>query len=171
MNRVRTPHLEPLEGRRLLSGAHARVAHAHVHAHPAVTAAPLVFSGTLAVNTHASTSQSNQNGGLTTVAPVSGQLAGLGHVHGVWFESSDQFGNYMGPDTITLHTAQGGFTIAFSNASSGPAHRSGHTVYYQHAQHSVSSSGAFAKASETGAINLNENASHTQVVSLTLNGQ
>lgn len=171
MNRMRTPHLEPLEGRRLLSGAHARVAHLHAHAHPALAAAPLVLDGTLAVNSRASASQSNQNGGLTTVAPVSGQLAGLGHVHGVWFENSDQFGNYMGPDTITLHTAQGGFTIAFSNASSGPAHRSGRAVYYQHVQHAVSSSGAYAKASESGTINLNENASHTQVVSLTLNGQ
>ena len=67
----------------------------------------------------------NLDGGYTTSVPVSGQLNGLGQVHGVWYESTDQFGDYLGPDTITLHDAQGGFTIAFSNASPGPAHKNG----------------------------------------------
>ena len=87
----------------------------------------------------------NLDGGYTTSVPVSGQLNGLGKVHGVWYESTDQFGDYLGPDTITLRGAQGGFTIAFSNASPGPAHKNGHTVYYQHAQRFDGGSGAYAE--------------------------
>jgi hypothetical protein len=169
MNHVRILHFDPLEARELLSRAHAAVAHAaRAHAAPAVAAAPLVLDGTLTVNNRAATSTTNLDGGYTTSVPISGQLAGLGEVRGVWYESTDSLGNYLGPDTITLRGTQGGFTIAFSNASCGPAHRNGHTVYYQHAQHAVSGSGAYAGAAESGTIDLNENPAHTSVVSLTL---
>jgi hypothetical protein len=170
MKRVHSLHFEALEGRELLSRAHAAVAHAaRVHATPAIAGAPLVLDGTLTVNNHAASTDTNLDGGYTTSVPVSGQLSGLGEVRGVWYESTDQFGDYLGPDTITLRSAQGSFTIAFSNASSGPAHKIGHTVYYQHAQHAVSGSGAYAGTTESGSINLNENAAHTRVVSVTLN--
>jgi hypothetical protein len=161
MNRDRTLHFEPLEGRQLLSGAHARARHA-------ATAVPLVFSGTLTVVNTAASANTNMDGGYTTSAPVVGQLSGVGHVHGVWYESTDQMGDYMGPDTITLHGPKGGFTIGFSNASSGPAHKVGRTVFYEHAQHVISSSGGYAGASESGTIDLNENRQHTGVVSMTL---
>ena len=166
MNRVHSLDFDSLEGRELLSRAHALVAHA-ARAH-AATGAPLVLNGTLNVNMHAATSLTNLDGGTTISAPVSGTLAGLGQVRGVWYEGTDQFGDYAGPDTITLRGSQGGFTIAFSNASSGPAHRNGHRVYYQHAQHVVSGSGAYARAAESGSIDLNENPAHTSVASITL---
>ena len=169
MNRDRTLHFEPLEGRQLLSGTHARASHAgRAHASPATAAAPLVFSGTLTVDNKQAATNTNMYSGYTTSVPVVGQLSGVGHVHGVWFESTDQFGNYLGPDTVTLHGAKGSFTIAFSNASSGPAHKDGKTVYYQHAQHAISGSGAYAGATESGTIDLNENRQHTAVTSITL---
>lgn len=172
MNRIRNLHVEHLESRELLSGAHAARAHAaRAHAAPAAAAAPLVLDGTLTVNNRAASTDTNLSGGYTTSAPVSGQLGGLGKVRGYWVESSDGFGNYMGPDTITLRGAQGSVTVSFNDGTPGPAHRRGHTVYYQHAQHARGGSGAYAGATEAGTIDVNMNAAHTTVVSLTLQGQ
>jgi hypothetical protein len=166
MKRVHSLRFESLEGRELLSGAHA-AAHP-ARSHTAVAAGPLVLDGTLTVNNRAALTNTNLDGGYTTSVPVSGSLSGLGEVHGVWYESTDQFGDYLGPDTITLRGAQGGFTIAFSNATPGPAHKDGHNVYYQHVQRFDGGSGAYARATESGTIDLNENAAHTQVASVTL---
>ncbi len=170
MSRVHSLGFEALESRELLSRAHPAIAHAAKdHARPAAVGAPLVLSGTLTVNNRAATTNQNLDGGYTNSVPVSGQLSGLGQVSGVWYESTDSYGDYLGPDTITLHGAQGSFTIAFSNATSGPAHSTGHhTVYYQHAQHVISDSGAYAGAKESGSIDLNMNAKHTTVESITL---
>src|SRR5262249_47181891 len=124
MKRVHSLRFEALERRELLSRAHAAGAHAAmVHATPAIAGAPRGLDGTLTGNHHAASTDMNLDGGYTTSVPVSGQLSGLGAVRGVWYESTDQFGDYLGPDTITLRGAQGSFTIAFSNASSGPAHK------------------------------------------------
>lgn len=157
--------VESLEGRRLLSGAHA----AHARAHPA-DAGPLSVSGTLTVNNKQAMTTTNYDYGYTTEVPVSGTLVGIGKVRGNWVESTDQTGDMAAPDTVTLKSAQGSFTIAFSNANQVPASKSGSTVYYQHPQKLISSSGAFAGDTESGAIDLNENARHTQVVSITLSG-
>jgi hypothetical protein len=172
MKRAHSLQFEALEGRELLSGAHAAAHAAHAaraKAHPAA-AGPLTFNGTLTVNNKQAMTDTNLDGGYTTSVPVSGQLSGVGAVHGVWYESTDQFGDYLGPDTITLRGSQGSFTIAFSNATSGPAHKNGSAVYYQHAQKFDGGSGAYAGASESGSIDLNENAAHTAVVSVTLSG-
>ncbi len=171
MSRRRTLLFDPLEGRELLSRMHHPWAHVH-RGHPAVAMAqkPLSLSGTLTVENQASASNSNQLGGTSTSIPIRGQLAGIGPVHGLWLENSDSSGAYIGPDTITIRAAHGAFTIAFSNASSGPVHRTGKMVYYQHFQHVISSSGIIAHSTETGSINLNLSPSQTNVASLTLNG-
>jgi hypothetical protein len=156
---------EPLEGRRLLSGAHA----AHDRARPA-DAGSLSISGTLTVNNKQTITTSNYSYEYTTEAPVSGTLVGIGKVRGDWVENTNQTGEMASPDIITLKTPKGGFTIAFSNASSGPAQKNGATVYYQHPQKLIAGSGAFAGATESGSIDLNENAKHTEVESITLSG-
>lgn len=170
MRRAHSLRFDALEARELLSGAHAARAHAaRAHAAPAAVGAPLVLDGTLTANNRAASTNTNTAGGYTTSVPVSGQLSGLGLVHGVWSESTDSLGQYLGPDTVALHGSQGSFTVAFSNATPGPAHRTGpHSVYYSHAQRLSSGSGAYAGARESGTIDLNMNASHTTVVSLTL---
>jgi hypothetical protein len=172
MRRVRFLRFDSLESRELLSRAHGALGHAaraHAQARPAA-AAPLTLSGTLTVVGRAGTTSPNLDGGYTTSMPVKGQLDGLGAVHGVWSESTDSLGNYLGPDTVTLRDAQGAVTVAFSDAMPGPAHSSGpHAVYYQHAQHVLGGSGAYAGAVESGTIDLNMNAAHTTVVSMTLN--
>lgn len=169
----RTFQFDALETRELLSVAHApRWHHPHhprVHARPTIAAATLVLDGTLTVNNRGANSVPNLAGGMTNSVPVSGQLGSLGQVRGTWYESSDSFGNYVGPDTLVLHAAHGGFTVSFNNAAPGPAHPSGHgTVYYQHPQRAGSGTGAFAGAREIGTIDLNMNHGHTTVVSLTL---
>jgi hypothetical protein len=173
MGRAYSLRFEALESRELLSTAHAAVAHAaRAHARPAAVGAPLVLDGTLTVDNRAATTNQNLDGGYTTSAPVSGQFGGLGQVHGVWYESTDSYGDYQGPDTITLHDAQGAFTVEFNDGTPGPAHSTGHhTVYYQHAQHVASGSGAYAGATESGTIDLNMNAKHTAVESMTLSSE
>jgi hypothetical protein len=169
MSRVHAPGFDALESRELLSRAHGAAHHGRAHAGPAEVGAPLVLDGTLTVDNRAAATNQNLDGGDTTSVPVSGELNGLGQVRGVWYESTDAYGDYLGPETVTLHGAQGSFTIAFNNGTSGPAHpTAGHTVYYQHAQRVVSGSGAYAGAAESGSIDLNMNAKHTTVVSMTL---
>jgi hypothetical protein len=170
MNRAHSLRFDTLEARELLSGVRAARTHAAgAHAAPASVGAPLVLAGTLTADQHAATTTMNMDGGYTSSVPVSGQLSGLGQVHGVWSESTDVYGQYLGPDTVTLHGSQGSFTMAFSNATPGPAHRTGpHSVYYRHAQRLSGGTGAYARAKESGTIDLNLNASHSTVESLTL---
>ncbi len=165
MSHPHSLHFDALESRELLTGAHAAPAHA-----AAALTTPLVLQGTLTVNNHAAMSTTNMDGSSTTSVPVSGPLAGLGKVHGVWYESTDGFGNYLGPDLIRLRAARGTFTVAFSNQSPGPAHRTAaRTVYYEHNQRVQGGTGPYAGARETGTIDLNMNAAHSAVQSLTLN--
>jgi hypothetical protein len=165
MAHAHSPHFDTLEARELLTGSVA----AHGHPSPAA-AAPLVLEGTLTVNNRAAMSVANLDGSSTTSVPVSGRLAGLGVVRGAWNESTDPYGDYQGPDTIHLRDAQGTFTVVFSNQSPGPAHRAGaRTVYYQHNQRVQGGTGAYARARESGTLNLNMNAAHSAVASLTLN--
>jgi hypothetical protein len=168
MSRVHSLHFESLEARELLSAAHT----AKAHAKAAVATVPLVLNGTVNVNNGAAQSDQNLDGGYTTSVPVSGQLGALGQVTGIWYESSDSMGDYLGPDTITLHDSQGVFTIAFNNGSSGPAHRTGpHSVYYQHKLQIEGGSVAYAGDTGSGTIDLNMNPAHTKVQSITLNAQ
>jgi hypothetical protein len=173
MSRVHSLHFEALESRELLSTAHPAAAHAaKAHTKAAVATVPLVLNGTINVNNGEALSDENMDGGYTTTVPVSGQLGALGQVTGMWYESSDEYGDYLGPDTITLHTSQGAFTIAFNNGSSGPAHRTGpHSVYYQHKLQIEGGTGAYSGDTGSGTIDLNMNAAHTLVQSITLDAQ
>jgi hypothetical protein len=178
MSRVHSLHFESLESRELLSTAHPAAAHtaaahtAKAHVKAAVAKVPLVLNGTVNVNNGEALSDENLDGGYTTTVPVSGQLGELGQVTGIWYESSDSMGDYLGPDTITLHTSQGAFTIAFNNGSSGPAHRTGpHSVYYQHKLQIEGGTGAYSGDTGSGTIDLNMNAAHTLVQSITLDAQ
>jgi hypothetical protein len=154
-----------LETRTLLSAIHR----APAHDQPAPGTVPLVFDGTLMVGNKSPMSTMNQDGSTTTSVPVAGRLGTLGEVRGVWNESVDQFGDYLGPDTLRLHTANGTFLVAFDNASSGRAHRVAKgVVYYQHPQRVYNPTGAYAGQVESGTIDLNLNRAHTHVMSLRL---
>ncbi len=83
-----------------------------------------------------------------------------------------QHGGYVGPDTITLHGAGGAISIAFNDGTPGPAHRAGpHSVYYQHPLRIQGGTGGYAGYTGSGTIDLNMNAAHTEVESITLNAQ
>ena len=124
MSRVHSLGFEALESRELLSRAHPAIAHAAKdHARPAAVGAPLVLSGTLTVNNRAATTNQNLDGGYTNSVPVSGQLSGLGQVSGVWYESTDSYGDYLGPDTITLHARRGASPSHSATRPPGPPTR------------------------------------------------
>ncbi len=171
MKRVRSLRFEALEARQLLSMAHAHAAVAHA-ARPA--APPGVLNGTLAVdnNPGASITTENEDGSMTTSVPVAGQLGALGQVHGIWDESVDSLGAYEGPDTLTLHASNGALVVAFNNASSKPANvKVRGAVTYEHPQMAYGGTGAYARPSESGTIELTTNVARTEIVSMTLHTQ
>src|SRR5271166_2434893 len=119
MKRVHSLRFEALEARQLLSRAHVHVAVARA-GRPALT--PVVLNGALNVDNNpiATTTTQNEDGSMTTSVPVTGQLGALGDVRGIWNETVDSFGDYEGPDTLTLHTSNGALVVAFNNANSRP---------------------------------------------------
>ena len=167
MRRTHSLRFDALEARKLLTKAHVTA----VHPAAAVAATPVVLTGTLSVNKNDAVTNDNVDGSTTTSVPVSGRLGTLGKVQGVWYENADQFGDYMGPDTIELvtHSPKGALTVAFNNQNAGPLHLIGHsTGYYQHAQRLEGGTGAFAKASENGSIEVMVSSTKKTVESLEL---
>jgi hypothetical protein len=166
MRHVYPLRFDTLESRQLLSRAHLPVVHA-----ARVAAAPIVLDGTLSVdNKHnAISSTMNADGSSTTSVAVAGQLGALGPVHGVWYENQDAFGNYQGPDTLRLRDAKGTITLAFNNLNPSTPHaKLRGAVVYEHTQRFYGGTGAYARASESGTIELTTNAARNEVVSLTL---
>jgi len=169
MKHVRSLRFETLETRQLLSRAHVAVAHA-----ARAAAVSLVLNGTLSVdnNPHATSMTTNVDGSTTTSVRVSGQLGNVGQVRGVWNETVDQFGDYQGPDTLILRDAKGSFDVAFNDQNSKPTHAKARgAVSYEHAQTVPGGNGAYARATESGSIEVTTNAARTQIVSLTLQTQ
>ncbi|MGZ3413134.1 MAG: hypothetical protein ACXWNX_04910, partial [Isosphaeraceae bacterium] len=157
MKHVHSLRFETLEARQLLSRAHVHAAVAHA-ARPVAT--PVVLNGTLTVdnNPNATTTTTNEDGSITTSVPVAGQLGALGEVHGIWDETVDSFGDYEGPDTPTLHDSKGTFAIAFNNENSPRADvKVRGAVSYEHPQIIYGGTGAYARASESGSIELTTN--------------
>jgi hypothetical protein len=157
---------EALESRQLLSRAHLPLVHA-----ARVAATPVVLDGTLIVDNkrNAVTSTMNPDGSSTTSDAVAGQLGALGTVHGVWYENQDAFGQYQGPDTLHLRDSKGTMTIEFNNLNpSVKRARAQGPVAYVHTQRLYGGTGAYARASESGTIEVTMNAAGTEVVSLTL---
>jgi len=169
MKHVHSLRFETLEARQLLSRAHVAVAHA---ARPPAT--PVVLNGTLTVdnNPSATTTTMNEDGSMTTSVPVAGQLGALGQVHGIWNETVDSFGDYEGPDTLILHASNGAFGVAFNNENSPRAGvKVGSAISYKHTQVILGGDGAYARALESGSIELTTNAARTEIVSMTLHSQ
>lgn len=152
-----------LEPRALLSATHSAAAHSAARG-PSV---PLELDGTLTVNNSSPITTQNDDGSTTTSVRVAGRLTSLGMVRGYWNESVDEYGDYLGPDTIQLRTSKGTFEVAFGNASPGPAMRQANdAVSYQHAQRALGASGAYRGDTESGTISLIMNRSQTLVASM-----
>ena len=167
MRHVRSLCLEALEERKLLSRGQIVA-----HAKHAVVATPLVLSGTLTVKNTRTTVTMDEQGDTTTSTPVSGQLGTLGEVRGIWNESADSEGDYVGPDTLQLHNAKGTFNVAFNADNPGQLHRiAGGGVYYQHPQLVSGGTRAYARVKESGTIELTTNTARTAVESMTLTTQ
>ncbi len=162
MTHAHSLRFETLEARQLLSITHVAVAHAARAAAP-----PFILNGTLTLdnNPDASSTIRNAEGFMTTSVPVAGQLGMLGQVHGIWEETVDAHGDYEAPDELILRDSKGSFVVAFTQ----PAHtKAPGGVSYERAQVVLGGTGAYARASERGSIEVTTNAARTQVVSLTL---
>jgi hypothetical protein len=167
MRHVRPLGFDDLEARKLLTKVH----HAAVHADPVATevAIPLTLDGTLVLHNKAAAVQTDALGDQTTATPVSGVLGGLGMVRGVWDESVDQNGAYLDPDIIQLHNSKGSFVIAFDATTLGQGEQAANgTVFYGAAQQLENGTGAFARSTESGFVQVNTNAKETVDESLTL---
>ena len=167
MSHVRSLCFDALEERKLLSRGHVVA-----HAKHAVVATPLVLNGTLTVNNRGTTTSMDEQGDTTTSTPVAGQLGTLGEVRGIWNESADSEGDYLGPDTLKLHNAKGSVNVAFNADNPGQLHRiAAGGVYYQHPQLVSGGTRAYAHVKESGSIELNTNAARTVVESMTISTQ
>jgi hypothetical protein len=160
---VGIPHVhslsfERLEARQLLSNTHVAVGNA---------APALVFNGTLTVDNNPGVSSTIRNGEglMTTKVPVAGQLGTVGQVYGKWEVTVDAHGSSAAPDELALRDSKGSFVVAFTP----PAHpKEGGGVSYERPQVVLGGTGAYAKASETGSVEVTTDAAGTQVVRLTL---
>ncbi len=131
---------------------------------------PITLNGTLTVDSNPSQTTSTQNadGSTTTSVPVAGQLPGIGFVHGIWDETFDSFGDYEGPDTLTLRTTKGVFAVAFNNDNTSAKVKAHGPVSYEHLQIVEGGAGVYARATESGTIELTTNAAQTEVATMTL---
>jgi hypothetical protein len=163
MPKSRSLRFDALEGRQLLTAAHAA---AHHVVQPKTA---LDLTGTLSVQTSKMSEIQNSDGSVTTTLPVSGKLGNLGSLHGTWYETVDAYGDYEGPDTIDLKSPKGELEIAFSNANPGKAIQAGpKAYYYQHNQTLLAGTGAYKRTSESGKIDLNTNGSKNSIVSVSI---
>jgi hypothetical protein len=165
MSHARELRFEALEARNLLSGA----AHVAPSARHAAAATALVLNGTLNVDNSASSTTTDVEGDTITSTPVKGKLGALGEVHGTWTESADEFGDYLGPDTLQIRAANGTFVVAFSEQRTSGRHRiAGGAVTYQAPQIASNGTGAYARTTESGLIQFTTNSAHTSVANMTL---
>ena len=156
MRHVHPLGFDDLEGRKLMSKAHARVV-------------PLVLEGTLAVDRKAASSTMDMYGDTYRTTPVSGTLVGVGKVRGTWQEGADYYGDPIGTDTIQLKDPKGSFTVTFDPTRLGKEHPvAGGQAFAAIAQQVRGGTGAYAKASENGSIVVTTNAAKTAVESITL---
>ncbi len=165
MSHARALSFDALEARKLLSGS--RVAAPHTT--PMIAATPVVLAGTLTVKNSAAITNTNPDGSSTTSTPVTGRLAALGKVRGVWNQTVDEFGDTEGPNVLRLAVPNGSLIVTFNTLTAVKAHPAGHgTVYYPRAQEVLEGTGAYAGATESGMIDLTTNHSRSQIVSLVL---
>ena len=158
---------ESLEEKKLLSGSHVAA-----HNRAAVATTLLELTGTLKVHNQAAMTSTDENGDVMTSTPVTGQLGSLGEVRGTWNTASDEYGDYMGPDTLQLRTANGSFVVQFSEQNiDSVQHLAGGATETVHPQLASDGTRAYARAKESGTIELTSNPARTAVGSMTLTAQ
>ncbi len=167
MTRSRSLQFEPLEVRKLLSRAHLAVANGTV----ADFATPVNLDGGLAVVNRAAVVIPNNDGSTTSETPVSGMLGSLGKVRGIWFETVNSLVHYQGPDTIRLRNSKGTMVLAFNDLNSLRVSSPVQNTSYTYFQMGYGGSGAYAKVSESGSLEVVLNPAKTAVTSMVLQSQ
>jgi hypothetical protein len=132
----------------------------------------VVLTGTLSVDNSAATVTEDEEGDVMTSTPVAGQLGGLGEVHGLWNVTNDQYGDYMGPDSLQLRTDSGSLVVQFSEQNTDAVHHiKGGAIASVHPQLASDGTGAYARTRESGTIALTTNSARTLVESMTLTSE
>jgi hypothetical protein len=111
-NRRRTPRLEPLEGKQLLSTAHA---HVTVHKPPAVHPASPPLIGALVASTH--TTVQDAVLAQTVTMPFSGSAGAMGRVRAVLTEDIDQSAEAVAKGNLVLTNGSGTITLSFGRVN------------------------------------------------------
>jgi hypothetical protein len=171
MRQSRSLGFDDLETRKLLSKIHHPAAEPKAKAAAAPAAVPMALNlnGTLLVDMKAASQSQDEDDDTTTTVPVSGTLGSMGKVHGEWNESVDEFGDYLGPDTIEFANSQGTYTISFNSANLKNAHKVGkESIFPTLAQELDGATGIYAKASETGSIQVTLNPSKGVAETMTI---
>ena len=154
----RSLSFEALEERKLLSRGHIGSCQASGRRDP------VVLNGTLTSQNKGTTVSMDDQGDTTTSIPVSGQLGTLGRCPRNLERERRFRGGLPRARTLQLHNAKGSFIVAFNADNPGQLHRiAGGGVYYQHPQLVSGGTRAYARATESGTIELNTNSARTVV--------
>lgn len=165
MRHVHSLGFDDLEAKKLLSKAVVPAPHTT----PMVAATPIELNGTLAVDNNGASQTQSADGGTVTMTPVTGRLATLGKVRGVWSETTGPYGDIEGLDVLRLRGPKGMIVLEFNNASPGAVHKAAHgAVYYTETQVVGASSGGYAGSTETGSIELFPNSGRSEIASFVL---
>jgi hypothetical protein len=156
-DRRKSPRLEALEGKQLLSTVHFNhiVAKAGGPAVPAARAqAPLLLNGTLKGDV---TSYTDTPGPPETMTETfSGRTRSMGRVRGVVIDQIDATGKLIGGQVV-LTNARGSVTLGFGPDSTVSGQQAG-TITIQVVRYSVvSGTGAYARASGSGVFTAIQN--------------
>ena len=172
MRNVRSLGFDSLEGRKLLTAAHHAAHHAAVHA-AAVAPLALTIDGTLNLdqNPNDQSQSTDVDGDTTTSTAVAGVLGTLGKVRGYWNTERRRVRRLHGARHDPASQRQGSDRDRIQQRDHGqsPEDRDwGHLLPASPAFF-LAGSGVYAKATESGTINVNSNKARTGIASLTLN--
>ena len=111
-NRRWTPRLEPLEGKQLLSTAHA---HPPVPKPPVVHPTSLPLDGALVASTH--TTIQNTTLTQTVTMPFDGAAGSMGRVQGVLTEDINESAEAVAKGNLVLKNGAGTVTLSFAQVN------------------------------------------------------
>ena len=151
-DRRRTPLLEPLEGKQLLSTAHA---HVNVVKPPVVHPTTLPLTGSLVAATQTTVQTTTLT--ATVTMPFTGSAGSLGQVQGVLTEDINQSAEVVARGNVVLKNGAGSVTLSFTRVNVLQNLTMPYNSQFLANYTVTAATGAYAgKASGTGVLELTE---------------
>jgi hypothetical protein len=152
-NRRRTPRLEPLEGKQLLSTAHA---HPPVHKPPVVHPTSPPLKGALVSATHSTVRNTTLT--ETVTMPFSGTAGSMGPVQGVLTEIINESAEVVSQGNLVLTNGAGSVTLTFGSVDVLQNLTMPYNSQFLTNYKVTAATGAYAgKVSGTGVLEVTEN--------------